>query len=212
MRIVLADDHDLVRDGMRRIIEQHPDLEVVGEAADGKDLLDLVTTSAVDVVTMDISMPGPGFLETLHTLKERRPEVGVLVVTMHPEKEWAVQALKAGASGYLNKRYSSKELVEAIRRIDAGGVYVTPELGQSLASRVVKGGSELPHERLSRREFEVLCLLGEGLMIKTVGTRLGISPRTVSTYRTRILEKLDLQSTADLIRYAVTHQLVSTAE
>lgn len=209
MKVLLADDHDLVRDGMRRIIEQHSDLEVVAEASSGEELIERLREVNADVVSMDISMPGPGFLHTLGEIRSRWPGTRVLVVTMHPEEEWAVQALKAGASGYLNKRHSSGELVAALRRVDSGATYITPELGQSLVDRVLRGDGGAPHERLSRREFEVMCLLGEGLMVKRIAAQLGLSPRTVSTYRTRILQKLGLDSTADIIRYVVHHDLNS---
>lgn len=213
MRIILADDHDLVRDGMRRIVEQHPGLEVVAEASTQEELHAALSEHRADVVSLDISMPGRGFLDTLARIRAGHPRVGVLVVTMHAEEEWAVQALRAGASGYLSKRHSSEELVEALRRVHAGEVYISADFGRSLADRVVRGaGERQPHEALSGREFEVLCLIGEGLMVKTVASRLGISPRTVSTYRTRVLEKLALDSTADLIRYVVEHDLNSSSE
>lgn len=207
MRIVLADDHDLVREGLRRVVDRHPDLEIVGEVADGNALLELLATTPADVLVMDISMPGPGFLKTLDHIKEGWPDLPVLVVSMHPEEEWAVQALKAGASGYLSKRRTSDELVQAIRRVQSGGLYVTDALAEGLAARLVRSTSGPAHESLSRREFEVLCLLGGGLMVKKVAAQLGLSPRTVSTYRSRILEKLELRTTADLIRYVTEHGL-----
>ena len=171
MRILVADDHDLVRQGIRRMVEQHRDLEVAAEASDGDQLLECLRTGRVDVVVMDISMPGPGFLKTLRTVKANWPTLPVLVVSMHPEEEWAVQALRAGASGYLSKRHSATELVAAIRQVHGGGLFVTQELAEGLAAR------------------------------------LGLSPRTVSTYRARILEKLGLRTTADIIRYVAEHGL-----
>ena len=207
MRILVADDHDLVRQGIHRMVEQHRDLEVAAEASDGDQLLECLRTGRVDVVVMDISMPGPGFLKTLRTVKANWPTLPVLVVSMHPEEEWAVQALRAGASGYLSKRHSATELVAAIRQVHGGGLFVTQELAEGLAARLVRSTEGPAHGSLSRREFEVLCLLGEGLMVKRVAARLGLSPRTVSTYRARILEKLGLRTTADIIRYVAEHGL-----
>jgi DNA-binding NarL/FixJ family response regulator len=207
IRVFIADDHSMVREGFRRIIDGHPDMEIVAEAADGGDLLGGLAASPADVLVLDISMPGPGFLEVMESLREEHAELPVLVVSMHPEEHWATRAFRAGASGYLTKAHSAEELAEAIRRVHQGGRYVTPSLAERLASQLVPGAASTGHEGLSRREYEVLCLLGSGKMVKGVAHRLGISPKTVSTYRSRILEKLQLRSTADLIRYVIENDL-----
>ncbi len=208
IRILIADDHTMVRQGLRKIIEAHRDMEAAGEAADGLGLLSLLEESQPDVLLLDISMPGPGFPEIMRRIRELRPGLPVLVVSMHTEEEWAVQALKAGAAGYLSKARSAEELAEAVRRVHGGGRYITAELADVLARRLSNPGPVLSHEALSPREFEVLRLLGRGKMVKTVARELGLSPRTVSTYRARILEKLHLRSTPELVRYAVEHDLI----
>lgn len=209
IRLVVADDHQMVRQGFRRIIEAHPDMEIVAEAAEGAELLRALEGVVADVLILDITMPGPGFLPVMEALRGRFPRLPVLVVSMHAEKQWAVQALKAGARGYLTKTHSAEELAEGVRRLHAGGRYVTESLAESLARHFGSGGAVAPHDSLSRREFEVLRGLGSGRMIKTVAQEMALSPKTVTTYRKRILEKLGLQSTADLIRYAVEHDLTS---
>ena len=207
IRILIADDHSMVREGLRRIVEGHSDMEIVLEAADGGEVLDALRSAEVDVLLLDISMPGPGFLETMDRVRKDHPEVRVLVVSMHPEERWATRAFQSGAAGYLTKAHSAEELAEAIRRVHQGGRYVTPTLAERLASRLGPGGGTVGHESLSRREYQVLCLLGSGKMVKSAALELGVSPKTISTYRTRILEKLGLRSTADLIRYVVEHEL-----
>jgi DNA-binding NarL/FixJ family response regulator len=164
-------------------------------------------SARVDVLLLDISMPGPGFLETMDSVRQKYPEIRVLVVSMHPEERWATRAFQAGAAGYLTKAHSAEELADAIRRVHEGGRYVTPTMAERLASHLGPGGEAVGHEGLSRREYQVLCLLGSGKMVKSAAKELGVSPKTVSTYRTRILEKLALRSTADLIRYVVEHDL-----
>lgn len=209
IRLVVADDHQMVRQGFRRIIEAHADMEIVAEAAEGTELLRALEGVTADVLILDITMPGPGFLPVMDALRGRFPRLPVLVVSMHAEEQWAVQALKAGASGYLTKTHSAEELAEGVRRIHAGGRYVTASLAEALARHFGPRGAVAPHDSLSRREFEVLRGLGSGRMLKTVAEEMALSPKTVTTYRKRILEKLGLQSTADLIRYAVEHDLTS---
>jgi len=207
IRVFIADDHGMVREGFRRIIDDHQDMEIVAEASDGTELLDSLESARADALVLDISMPGPGFLEVMETLRSEHPRLPILVVSMHPEEHWATRAFQSGAAGYLTKAHSAEELAEAIRRVHQGGRYVTPSLAERLASQLGPGAGRSGHETLSRREYEVLCLLGSGKMVKGVAHQLGLSPKTVSTYRTRILEKLELRSTADLIRYVVENDL-----
>jgi two-component system invasion response regulator UvrY len=207
IRVFIADDHSMVREGFRRIIDGHPDMAIVAEAADGIELLECLQSTPADVLVLDISMPGPGFLEVMEALHGEYPRLPVLVVSMHPEEHWATRAFQSGAAGYLTKAHSAEELAEAIRRVHQGGRYVTPGLAEHLASQLGPGAGKAGHEALSRREYEVLCLLGSGKMVKGVAHHLGLSPKTVSTYRSRILEKLALRTTADLIRYVVENDL-----
>ncbi len=207
IRVFIADDHSMVREGFRRIIDGHSDMEIVAEASDGTELLGSLESVRVDVLVLDISMPGPGFLETMEVVNGQHPRLPILVVSMHSEEHWATRAFQSGAAGYLTKAHSAEELAEAIRRVHQGGRYVTPSLAERLASRLGPGAGMSGHETLSRREYEVLCLLGSGKMLKGVAHQLGLSPKTVSTYRTRILEKLQLRSTADLIRYVIENDL-----
>jgi DNA-binding NarL/FixJ family response regulator len=210
IRVFIADDHRMVREGFTRIIERHSDMEVAGEAASVEELfrrLDGREGGEGDVLILDISMPGPGFLPTMDRLASEHRDLPVLVVSMHPEEDWAVRALEAGAAGYLSKKHGGEELAEAVRRLHAGSRYVSRDLADTLARRLGPEGAGPPHEALSRREYEVLCLLGSGRMVKSAALELGISPKTVSTYRARILEKMGLGNTADLIRYVVEHDL-----
>lgn len=206
IRVLIADDHAMVREGFRRIIDSLPDMEVASEAETGGGVLEALA-DPVDVLILDISMPGAGFIETMEKVTNLRPRLPVLVVTLYPEDIWAVRAFKAGAAGYLTKAHSGKELAEAIRTLHRGGRYVTSTMAERLASLLSGSPEQATHEVLSPREFEVLCRLGAGAMVKTAAREMGVSPRTVSTYRARILEKMAFRSTADIIRYVVEHRL-----
>jgi DNA-binding NarL/FixJ family response regulator len=207
IRVLVADDHEVVRHGIRRIVERHPDVTVVEEAASGEQVLERIDTTDADVVLLDITMPGPDFLDVMQSIRERRADLPVLVLSVHSEEHWAVRALRAGAAGFLTKEHSAEELTEAIRRVHDGRRYVTPALAERLAELVGPDGSPEAHESLSDREFQVLRALGAGRSVKQIGRDLELSHRTISTYRARILEKLDLETTADLIRYVVDHDL-----
>lgn len=208
IRLVIADDHPIVRQGLHRIVAEHPDMTVIGEAAEGAELLALLTDLTPDVLLLDISMPGPPFLEMMQTLRERWPSVRTLVVSAHPEDQYALRSFRAGATGYLSKSHSPDELAAAIRRVHGGGRYITTSLAESLAFELAPGFERAPHELLSQREFRVLQEMGRGRSIKEIAAELSLSPKTISTYRARILEKLGLSTTAELIRYALEHQLV----
>lgn len=207
IRLLIADDHPIVRSGLRRIAEEGDGITVTAEASNGQEALAAMRTTAVDIVLLDISMPGAPFLETLTRLREEHPSVRVLVLSAHPEDQWAVRALRAGASGYLTKDHSPTQLVEAVRRVFRGGRYVSPTLAERLASRLGAEFAGAPHEQLSDREFEVLRRLGAGHTVKDVAAALRLSPKTVSTYRARLMEKLGVTSNADLVRYVSHHGL-----
>ena len=208
IRLAIADDHPIVREGLRRIAVDDAGISVVGEAATAAELFRLLDAAAVDVVLLDVSMPGATVVETLVELRERHPTVKVLVLSVHPEDQWAMRALRAGAAGYLTKDRSPEQLVHAIRRVARGGKYVSETLAERLAGLVDNGKTQAPHERLSDREFEVLRALGSGMTVKDVAQQLNLSSKTVSTYRTRLLDKMGLQSKADLVRYVVSHDLL----
>ncbi len=207
IRIAIADDRALIREGLKRVFESTPDLKPVIDASDGFDLLEQLEHTACDVVIMDVSMPGPGFFDTLKRTRDRFPDARVLVLSMHPEEQYAIRALRDGASGYLHKDVDPDTLCEAVRRIASGGRYVTPRLGEILVQGLNRSDDASAHDVLSDREFEVLRLLGSGVSTKDVGKRLSISPKTVGTYRGRIKEKMGFESVAELIRYVVENDL-----
>ena len=208
IRVAIADDHPIVRQGLRRIATEGAKIAVSGEAATAAELFCLVAGVPVDVVLLDVSMPGSTFVETVRVLREKYPYVRVLVLSVHPEDQWALRALRAGASGYLTKDHSPEQLVEAIHRVARGGKYVSDTLAEKLAGLVDLGTLHVPHEQLSDREFEVLCSLGRGMTVKDVAVRMRLSSKTVSTYRGRLLDKMGLASNADLVRYVVEHDLM----
>jgi two-component system, NarL family, invasion response regulator UvrY len=208
IRLAIADDHPIVREGLRRIATAGPGILVTGEASTAGELFQLLAAAPVDVLLLDVSMPGSAFVETLREIRKQHPSLKVLVLSVHPEDQWAMRALQAGASGYLTKDHSPEQLLEAIRRVARGGKYVSETLAERLAGLVDGAGTRAPHERLSDREFEVLRALGGGMTVKDVAEQLNLSAKTVSTYRTRLLEKMGLRSKADLVRYVMEHELL----
>jgi two-component system, NarL family, invasion response regulator UvrY len=209
IRIFLADDHGVVREGVRRLLEEQSGFAVVGDAATVAEMLAELRRTPVDVVLLDIGMPGPGIVQTLHEIKTVQPQARALVLTAYPEADYAVRAIRAGAVGYLTKDRSMDQLFEAIRRVHRGGMYVSPSLGEALAARLGGGQRGPAHEELSDREFQVLRGLAEGEPLKAIARRLEVSPKTVTTYRTRIFQKLSLRTNAELVRYAIEHRLLS---
>lgn len=209
IRVAIADDHPLVRNGLRQLLADDPAIAVVGEAADGDETLALMRTALPDVLLLDITMPGAPFPEMLRRLRGAYPDVHVLVLTMHAESQFAVRALKEGAAGYLTKERPPAEIREAIRQVVSGGHYLTPSLAERTAAVGEAHASLLPHEVVSAREYEVLCMIGAGKSVKQIATELRLSPKTVSTHRARLLRKMRLKTSADLIRYAVQHGLVA---
>ena len=208
IRLAIADDHPIVREGLRRIVSEDPGIGVAGEASSAAELFRLLGAAAVDIILLDVSMPGAAFIETLRALRDRHPSVKVLVLSAHPEDQWAMRSLQAGAAGYLTKDHSPEQLVNAIRRVARGGKYVSESMAEKLAGMVDTARTRAPHETLSDREFEVLRALGSGMMVKDVAAQLRLSAKTVSTYRTRLLDKMGLKTKADLVRYVVLHDLL----
>jgi two-component system invasion response regulator UvrY len=208
MRIFVADDHPVVRRGLRQTFADEADLTVVGEARNGQELLDLARRIAWDVAVVDYNMPGKTGLELLKELRRRYPARPVLILSMYPEDGYAMRALKAGAAGYLTKGAAPEELVRAVRRVGEGGRYVTTSLGEKLALELEGKRGTLPHEGLSDREYQILWMIVSGKAGRQIAQQLFLSPNTVSSYRTRILRKMKMKSNAELTQYAFAHQLV----
>jgi DNA-binding NarL/FixJ family response regulator len=208
MRILIADDHAVVRHGLKQILADEFKRAEFGEARNGQEVLNRVWKEKWDVVILDITMPGRGGLEILKEVKKARPKIPVLVLSMHPEDQFAVRVLKAGASGYMTKESAPEELVGAIRKILAGGRHISASLAEIMAAYLTVKTEKPPHELLSNREFQVLRQIASGRTVSEIARELSLSVRTVSTYRTRILEKMGLKTNAELTHYAFQNQLV----
>jgi DNA-binding NarL/FixJ family response regulator len=206
-RIAIADDHAIVRKGLRQIVSDAPDLTVTGEAGSADDLLTLLRSAAVDLVVLDLGLGERSGIELLQHIRSEFPKLPVLILSMHREDVFAVRALRAGASGYIQKEDAPEALLLAIRRIAGGGTYLSPAMSERIASDVAHGTVVLPHERLSDREFEVFRLLGSGMSVTDIAHSLNLSVKTVSSHRTRILEKTGFQKNADIVDYVISHQL-----
>jgi len=207
-RILIADDHAIVRDGLRRILQGAPGLEVAGEAVDGDGVMARVREGGFDLLLLDMSMPGKSGIELIKWVKGTRPELAVLVLSMHQEEQYAVRAIRAGASGYVTKESASALLVAAIRKVADGGLYISPGVAEQLALTLRPQATELPHQSLSDREFEVFSLLVAGGTVSDIAARLHLSGKTVSTHKARVLDKMGMESVAELVRYAVAHQII----
>ena len=206
--VFIADDHAIVRQGLKQIVSDTTDIRLAGEAATGQEALQMVRSGTCDVLVLDLNMPGIGGLDILRVLKGERPNLPVLILSIHAEEQYAVRCLQAGAAGYLTKESAPEELVEAIRQVAAGGKYVSRGLAESLAMRLTETGDRPRYETLSDREFQVLQLMGAGKSLTEIAAALSLSVKTVSTYRARILEKLALKSSAEIIQYAIQNRLV----
>jgi DNA-binding NarL/FixJ family response regulator len=208
MRILLVEDHAIVREGFRRILADTFDNLVCGEAGTGPEALAQVRGGTWDVVVLDISLPGRGGLEILKDIREVRPRLPVLMMTMYPEDQYALRAFRAGASGYITKGSPPDEVVEAVKKVAGGGKYVSATLAEHLAGNLMSDTGRPKHEALSDRELQVLRMIGAGKTVKEIGFDLHLSEKTVSTYRTRLLEKMAMRTTAELVRYAIRSNLV----
>ncbi len=208
IRILIADDHGVVRQGLRQIVSERMNMMVAAEAVDGQEALDLVRASEFDVAIIDIAMPGRGGLDILRDLRAARPDMKVIVLSMYSEEQYAVRSLRDGASAYLTKTSAPDELVLAIETVAAGRRYITPSIADRLAGYIEDSTTRPAHELLSDREMQVLVLIGSGKTVSEIAEELALSVKTVSTYRSRVLEKMALASNADLIRYAIHHRLV----
>ena len=208
IHVLIADDHAIVRQGLRQILSETDDLLVAGEASDGVEAVHLARQTQYDVVLLDVTMPNRNGIDTLKMLKKEFPRLPVLILSMHEEDQYAVRALKAGAMGYLSKQSAPEQLVNAIRQVASGRKYVSPSLAMKLADVISENNVQIPHESLSDREYQTLCLIAAGRPLTQIAEKLNISVKTVSEYRKRILEKMKLESNAELIRYGLEHGLV----
>lgn len=208
IRILIADDHAIVREGLKQIISDDPEMVVSAEASTGSQALDRLSKGAYDVVILDVSMPGGSGLAVLKQIRRTWPELPVIILTMYPEEHYAIRALKAGASGYLTKENAPEELVAAIKKAAQGGKYVSASLAEKLAFYLEADTRKPLHERLSDREYEVMCMIGRGRTSTEIARELHLSIKTISTYRSRILEKMGMENNAEIIRYAVKNCLV----
>lgn len=212
IKILIADDHAVVRRGLRQIINDEPDFEVVAEAQNGQEVMDKIEKSNCDVVVLDITMPDKNGLVVLQEVKAARPRLPILILSMHPEDQFALRALKLGASGYLTKESAPEELVGALRKVTSGGKYISSSLAEQLVSEISSDSPRPSPERLSEREFQVLRMIAQGKTISQIAEDMGLSVKTVSTYRTRLLLKMKMKTNAELVRYAVQHGLVDFGE
>ena len=212
IRIVIADDHAIVREGLKRIVSEADDMDVLAEAADGTEVMQRVRELEFDVLVQDLSMPGRSGMELIKLVKAERPQLRILVLSMHQELQYAVRAIKSGASGYLTKESAPAQLVQALRKIAAGGAYISAEVAEQLALGAMPGGPAASHESLSAREFEVLRLLAGGMSVTDAAVRLHLSVKTVSTHKAHLMQKLSLRNQSELVRYAIRHGLAEPLE
>jgi DNA-binding NarL/FixJ family response regulator len=209
IKVLIADDHPVVRRGLRQILAETDDIHVGGEVGSAEDVVRAVRDERWDVVVLDISIPGKTGIELIGDVRRERPETRVLILTVHPAEQYAVRAIKGGASGFLNKESAPENLTTAIRKIAGGGRYISAELAETLASVLAGESNGPPHERLSDREFEIMKLLASGKTVSEVAQGLSLSVKTVSTHRTRLLKKMDMKTNAELTSYAVRQGLVT---
>jgi len=208
IRVLVADDHTIVREGLKQILSDIPDIEVAGEAAYANEVISKVSDNDYDLVLLDISFPGRSGVDILKQLKCLKPKLPVLILSMYPEEQYAVRSLKAGASGYLTKESASDELISAIRQVTKGKKYITTSLAERLVFKLEKDYEDLPHEVLSDREYQVMCLIASGKTVKEIAEALSLSVKTISTHRSRILQKMDMRNSSQLTHYAIKYGLV----
>ncbi len=209
IHVLIADDHPVVRRGLKDILAGASDIQVKGEASNGKQLLSLMGEQEFDVVLLDITMPEMDGLEAIGRIKAEHPDVAVLVLSMNPEEIFGLRALKLGASGYLNKDSAPEQLVNAVRKVSSGKVFVSPLLADALASHVSKGTASLPHEQLSNREYQVMIMIAKGKSLKQIANELSLSVKTIGTHRFNILRKMKFENNAQIVTYALQNGLLS---
>ena len=208
MKILIADDHAVVREGLKQILSESSEMVVTAEASTGPEVLEEIGKDDFDLVVLDIAMPGRGGLDILKEIKNKKPRLPVLILSMYPEEQYAVRVLKAGASGYMTKESAPHELVKAIQQISKGKKYVSPSLAEKLALDLEITTGRPLHESLSDREYQVMCMIASGKTLKEIAEQLSLSIKTISTYRSRILEKMNMKSNAELTHHAIKNRLV----
>lgn len=208
IKILIADDHPLVREGLSKILKEEIDMEVVCKVSNGYDILKQIDNHTLDIIVMDISMPGISGIDVLNEIRAKSIKIPVLILSMHPEERYAIRVLKCGAAGYITKESAPEELIRAIRKIISGGKYITPTIAEKLAIEIELDKSKSPHEKLSDREFQVFCRIASGKSPQQIAEELCLSLTTISTYRVRILEKMDMKTNAELTHYAFQNHLI----
>lgn len=208
MQILICEDHKIVRDGLRQILQQLPEVTLIEEAGESKETINFLKKGKFDILLLDISLPGRSGLEILQLVKTKWPSVNVLMLSMHPQEQYAIRSLKFGASGYLTKDIASEELILAVKKVSAGGKYISESLGENLTLHLDKDNFIQKHETLSDREFEIMLKLATGKSLTEISIELFISAKTVSTYRSRIMQKMKLQKNTDLTRYCLENKLI----
>lgn len=208
MNVIIVDDHELVREGLKKVLAREQDIKLVGEAGNSEELFTLLERTDVDLVVLDISMPGRSGLDIIGDLKTRYSNIRLLILSMHPEERFALRALKAGASGYVSKKSAAKELAVAIRKVMSGSSYVSPEFAEILVQNIGKEFEKPLHEKLSNREFEIFISIANGKSVGQIARDLSLSVNTVTSYRSRIMEKMQMKTNAEIVRYAIENELI----
>lgn len=212
IKIVIADDHAVVREGLKRIISAAPDMAVVGEATNGAEVIQQVRESDFDVLVLDLSMPGRSGMELIKLVRCERPRLRILVLSMHEELQYAVRSIKSGASGYLTKESAPAQLMQVLRKVAAGGAFISTGVAEQLALGSLIGSSCAAHEKLTDREFEVFRLIATGMSVTEIASRLNLSAKTISTHKANLMQKMSLQNQSELIRYAIKHGITEPLE
>jgi two-component system invasion response regulator UvrY len=208
IKVYIIDDHEIMREGLKTVLRKHSDVQIIGDSGNSHKFFSEIPKSTIDVVVLDITLKGEDGLDVLRIIKQQYPKVRVLMLSMHPEERFAVRAIRSGASGYVDKQGASDELVDAIRKVARGEKYITPSLAQRLATEVAFDSSKPPHETLTDREFQIMRLFAQGKTSSEIAKELSISTNTVTTHRSKILEKMRVRTTAELVHYALEHHLV----
>ena len=208
IKVLIADDHALIRKGLKQLLDDTDDMRVIGEAENGIQAIRMIEETDYDVVLLDISMPDKHGVDVLKQLKINRPQLPVLMLSMHPEEQYALRSMKTGAAGYLNKQSAPLQLVTAIRQVASGKKYISTELAEQLANGLSQGYQELLHQTLSNREYQTLCLMASGKKLSEMAEIMSLSPKTISVYRSRLLEKMKLKNNAEAIHYAISNHLI----
>ncbi len=208
IKVLIADDHALIRKGLKQLLDDTEELRVTGEAESGNEAFRMAQTGQFDVVLLDISMPDKHGIDVLKQIKDSQPQLPVLMLSMHPEEQYALRSMKAGAAGYLNKQSAPAQLVTAIRQVAKGKKYISSELAEQLAEGLSQGYQELLHQTLSNREYQTLCLMAQGKKLSEMADIMSLSPKTISVYRSRLLEKMKLKTNAEAIHYAINNHLI----